>query len=65
MRYCNASVFNNDDAYNPGLIVDSVHKSFDLALAANGKMQAVIEVSESVKKGDFINDSGNEWVRDE
>jgi hypothetical protein len=62
MKYCNATKTGTQEVHNNELIVDSIHDSFDSALAASGKNPRIIEVSDDVKVGDSIDENGKKWV---
>jgi len=62
MKYANASIASTREIYNSQLIVNSVHKSFDLAIKASGTHAGIITVSNEIKKGDSINENGDIWT---
>ena len=61
MKYATASTRSTQECYNKALIVNSVHKSFDLARKAQKSTLGIVAVSDEIKKGDVIDEHGNIW----
>ncbi|MEQ3658618.1 MAG: hypothetical protein ABNH21_06650 [Glaciecola sp.] len=59
MKYANATKISTQNVYNNELRVDSLHSTFDLALEASGQTPIIIEVSDNIRCGDYIDDNGN------